>query len=250
MTEFYYNTTLEQFFKDWYPHDTDSTDYVQLLRSMNDDNSINKLVKKHDKLLDKIQSFQYRLSTKPNDWYRYDYYNDSMLWVELDFFLNKQIERVFNGYNEITEDMQLQCLVNLKPAMNRNAIIQNILPKCSEPVRNVYEELKTSIKYKEETLKILSQYDIGTNGYKTNKLSYIQSMKKLIKKGYIKDSRDSAFENNVGIGYFPDLSSKIKSIVLIIVIIPIVVLLIYVIGKVFIFVLCLLALLSLVGKGK
>ena len=75
-------------------------------------------------------------------------------------------------------------------------------------------------------------------------------MKKLIKKGYIKDSRDSAFENNVGIGYFPDLSSKIKSIVLIIVIIPIVVLLIYVIGKVVIFVLCLLALLSLVGKGK
>lgn len=45
MTEFYYNTTLEQFFKDWYPHDTDSTDYVQLLRSMNDDNSIKKLVK-------------------------------------------------------------------------------------------------------------------------------------------------------------------------------------------------------------
>ena len=131
MTEYYYiNTILEQFFKDWYPYDTDSADYVQLLRGMNDENSIKELVKIHDKLLDKILSLQYRLLTKPDDWYRYDYLpnDNSSLLKELDFFLNKQIERVFNSYNEITEEIELQCIVNLRPAMNRNGIIQNIYP--------------------------------------------------------------------------------------------------------------------------
>ena len=95
MTEFYYiNTILEQFFKDWYPHDTDQTDYVQLLRDMNNENSIKELVKVHNKLLDKILSLQYRLLTKPDDWYRYDYlpnYNSSIL-KELDFFLINKLK--------------------------------------------------------------------------------------------------------------------------------------------------------------
>lgn len=35
MAEYYYiNTILKLFFKVWYPHDTDQTDFVQLLRDM------------------------------------------------------------------------------------------------------------------------------------------------------------------------------------------------------------------------
>ena len=251
MTDFYYiNTILEQFFKDRYPHDTDQTDYVQLLRSMNDDNSIKGLVKKNDKLLDKILSLQYY--TIPDDWYRYDYLPDdnSSLLKELEFFLNKQIERVFNSCNEITEEMELQCLINLRPAMNREGIIRNIIPKCSESVRNEYEDIKTSIKYKEEAPEYLTPYNIGTNGYKANLRPYIQTMKKLIKIGYVKDLRDCTFEKRANINYLPNTSSKIKAIVSVIVIIPIAFLLIFAIGKVVAIVLCLLASLSFVRKGR
>lgn len=253
MTEYYYiNTIIEQFFKDWYPYDTDSADYVQLLRGMNDENSIKELVKIHDKLLDKILSLQYRLLTKPDDWYRYDYLpnDNSSLLKELDFFLNKQIERVFNSYNEITEEIELQCIVNLRPAMNRNGIIQNILPKCSEHVRIVYEEIKTSIKYKEEAPEHLTPYNIKTNEYNANLLPYIQTMKKLIKYGYIKDLRDSTFENRAKISYIPDTKSLVNLIVSIVIIIPIAIILLYAIGKAFLFVLVILALLSYVWKGR
>lgn len=253
MTEYYYiNTILEQFFKDWYPYDTDSADYVQLLRGMNDENSIKELVKIHDKLLDKILSLQYRLLTKPDDWYRYDYLpnDNSSLLKELDFFLNKQIERVFNSYNEITEEIELQCIVNLRPAMNRNGIIQNILPKCSEHVRIVYKEIKTSIKYKEEAPEHLTPYNIKTNEYNANLLPYIQTMKKLIKYGYIKDLRDSTFENRAKISYIPDTKSLVNLIVSIVIIIPIAIILLYAIGKAFLFVLVILALLSYVWKGR
>ena len=253
MTEYYYiNTIIEQFFKDWYPYDTDSADYVQLLRGMNDENSIKELVKIHDKLLDKILSLQYRLLTKPDDWYRYDYLpnDNSSLLKELDFFLNKQIERVFNSYNEITEEIELQCIVNLRPAMNRNGIIQNILPKCSEHVRIVYEEIKNSIKYKEEAPEHLTPYNIKTNEYNANLLPYIQTMKKLIKYGYIKDLRDSTFENRAKISYIPDTKSLVNLIVSIVIIIPIAIILLYAIGKAFLFVLVILALLSYVWKGR
>ena len=253
MTEYYYiNTILEQFFEDWYPHDTDPTDYVQLLRGMNDENSIKELVKIHDKLLDKILSLRYRLLTKPDDWYRYDYLPDdnSSLLNELDFFLNIQIERVFNSYNETTEEMELECLVNLRPAINRNGITQNMLPKCSEHVRKVYEDIKPSIIFKEEAPEHLTPYNIQTNEYNANLLPYIQTMKKLIKLGYQKDLRDSAFENRANISYIQDSKSLIYIILPIIITIPIVIFLIYAIGKAILFVLIILALLSYVWKGR
>lgn len=251
MNEFYYiNTILEHFFKDRYPHDTDRTDYVQLLRGMNDEKSIKGLVKTHDKLLEKILSLQYQI--RPDDWYRYEYIAEevSLLLKELDFFLNKQIERVFNSYIDITEKMELQCLVNLRPTTNRNDIIQNILSKCSEHVRNVYEDIKTSIKNKEEAPELLTPYNFQTNGYRANLPIYIQAMKKLIKLGYVKDLRDCTFERQAKINYFSDSSSEIIFFISIIVIIPMLFLLTFVIGKVIFFVFVILALLGIVGKGR
>lgn len=253
MTEYYYiNTILEQFFKDRYPYDTDKTDYVQLLRGMNDEETIKGLVKAYNKLLDKILSLQYNLLTKPDDWYRYNHLpnENSSLLKELDYFLNKQIERVFDSCDEITEEMELQCLVNLRPAKNRNNIIQNILSKCSEHVKNEYEEIKTSIIIKEEAPEHLTPYNIQTNEYNANLLPYVQAMKTLIKSGYIKDLRDSAFESHAKISYIQDTRSFIIIIVSIVIVIPIAIFLVYAIGKAIFFVLIILSLLSFIWKGR
>ena len=75
-------------------------------------------------------------------------------------------------------------------------------------------------------------------------------MKKLIKYGYIKDLRDSTFENRAKISYIPDTKSLVNLIVSIVIIIPIAIILLYAIGKAFLFVLVILALLSYVWKGR
>ena len=245
----YINSKLEQFFKDWYPHDTDRTDYVQVLRDMNEVNSIKKLVEIHDRLLDKILSLKYQLISMPTEWYLYDHSSEELM--ELDSLLNKQIERVFDSCNKPTDDFEIKCLVNLRPAKNRIEVFKNILPRCSENVRKVYEDIRQCIKIKEDAPTHLTPYNINTNEYKDNLNPYIHAIKRLIKTGYIRDLRDISFETQAKIEYIQD----IKSLLLII---PIVLLLIFVFAyffsKVGIFSLILLmglpgALISFLKKG-
>ena len=212
---------LLDYFDSSYNSDTDRTDYAQYLLTMLDCNSIKGLIKIYDKVLRKFL-VKYNgignVELVSESWYNiYSLSNDTRVyWLELNTFLNENIERIFN-IQDYSDDLAIACFINLREAHNFNKIWQTILSKSSDNVSNVTEDLENDLYVVNDAPNHISPNDIGTNGYRDYKSKYIKSIKKLINYGYIRSIKDKTFELKNKISYFPNKKSLFQFVAIILI---------------------------------
>ena len=223
---------LVDYFNSQYPHDTDRVNYAQYMLSMNDKYSIDDFVKIYNDVLNKLLSYFYGDSENyPSTWW--DYSTNYIVYAsklkELDIFFNQQVERLFDARKVLNDKFILECMVNLKPASNRNQIAQRFIASYQEPGKKGIYDAVSCMKEVEKARKHISPYNIDTNEYREYKDQYIEEIKKLIKLGYVKNLKDISFETNTKISYIASMKSMGVAILLAI---PLVVIFVYLLKEI------------------
>lgn len=224
-------SNLLDYLDSWYDNDTDRTNYARYLLTMQDSLSVKNLIHIYNKVLwkfivkynglgkeDLISETWYDINTLSND--------TRVYWRSLNVFLNENIERIFNS-QEYSDKLALECITNLRDAINCDEIMTNIFSKSSDVVTSVKDKIISSLAVVNEAPDNMSPFNLDTNGYLRYKSKYIENVKYLISLGFVKSIKDTTFEMKTKISYMPDTKSWVYFILACIALIPIVVLLMH-----------------------
>ena len=242
-------SNLLEYLDNWYANDTDRTNYAKYLLTMQETNTINKLINIYDKVLWKF-ILQYngfgKADLVSDTWYNINDLSDDtkVYWKSLNVFLNENIKRLFDS-QDYTDKLSLECITNLREASNCDGIRKEILSKSSENVTSIQEKVLSSLSVVNNAPKYISPYNLDTNGCLDYKSKYINNIKYLISLGFIKSIKDSSFELKTNINYIPNTKTLIKIIICCIAIVPIVILLTKYLFIGIFAILCVLALLKM-----
>ena len=238
-------SSLFAYFNSRYGGDTERTNYAHVLESMKQEGDVNALVKTYNKVLHKILLIYYRSEDNfPSYWVEFMTEDQQWLWEDLKAYLNDQIKRVFDE-NPYSDELALECIVNLREGRNDRIIRGYISSKSSDEVNSTIEDIIACKKTVHDAPKHMSQFNMDTNEHREYKPKYIDDIKYLIKNGYHKGYNDVYYEMQTKISYIPNTKSIIILIVLLLLLIPVVMFVIhYALIGIFI-IICILALMKM-----
>lgn len=217
---------LLELFDSWYEHDTDRLNYAQYLLTMQNAQSIKDMIEIYNKVLwkfilryngigkeDLVSETWYDINTLSIDTREY--------WRSLDVFLNENILRLFNS-QDYTDELAVECFINLRETSNYYSSRQSIISKSTAEASSTMDKLESSLSIVTDAPNHISPYNLETNGYREYKPKYIDSIKEILRHGYIKSIKDSAFELKNKIYYFQDNKSVVKFVAIMAIILIIV----------------------------
>lgn len=215
-------SSLFDYFNSRYGGDTERTDYAHFLESMKQEQKVHSLVKTYNKVLKKILLIYYRSEDNfPSYWVESMTEDQQWLWEDLKAYLNEQIKRVFDE-NPYSDELALECIVNLRESRNDGKIRSYISSKSSDEVNSALKDIIACKKTIHDAPKYMSKFNMDTNGYREYKPQYIDDINYLIKNGYHKGYNDNYYEMQTKISYSPDTKSIIIFVVLLLLLIPVV----------------------------
>ncbi len=199
----YSGTAIYQYLQVKYPLDTDRTNYVYILCSMETKQSVGDLIGIYGKILRKWVTYEYgEEECHSGTWCDYgfgDYYNKE--YNSLKDILNKEILRLFEN-KEYSDKFALECITNLRYTQDMEDIGNLIASKSSEKVKLLVKDIFESKKRILEAWKYLKSDYKGTNGFVAYEAKYIQDMKFLINNGLYRGSDFGSLELATGINYY------------------------------------------------
>lgn len=238
-------SSLFDYFNSRYGGDTERMNYTYVLESMKQEQKVHSLVKTYNKVLKKILLIYYRSEENfPSYWVEFMTEDQQWLWEDLKAYLNDQIKRVFDE-NPYSDELALECIVNLREGRNDGVIRSYISSKSSDKVNSALKNILACKKTVHEAPKHMSQFNMDTNDYREYRPQYINDIKFLIQNGYHKGYNDNYYEMQTKISYFPDTKSLIIFVFLILLLIPVALFVMHYVFIGIIMVLCIIALIKM-----
>lgn len=250
-------SNLLNYFDSLYENDTDCTSYADFLLSMQSESKIEDLIKNYDKCLWKF-IVNYEAGGKEefvsDTWYDFNALPDDTkkYWSELNCFLNENIERLFFS-QEYSDKFALECITNLRESPNYRTIRNGIFAKSSENVTSLKDKIISSLEIIDLAPRRISNLKTDSNGYIKQKNLYIENIKFLIKKGFIKSIKDITFESKSNISYFSGNYSFLNIVKTVLFIIACLIggfAILYLLSYAYIGIVIIIAILSIAIKGK
>lgn len=227
-SKYSYSRVLD-FLQDAYLCNSDNINYAKYLLNMNEQSTIEALIKIYDKVMRALPDFVYGKNYVPDYWYFYELWPGPKVNLHEDIHncLNVNILRIYLAQENPSDEFAYKCLANLRLGPNTDEIHRTIISTQGSLDSLVVEQISNTRKGVNDIRHESFNYGAGSNGMKLLEEKYVNCRKYLSQYGYIASIIEKTFEYKKGVYYAESSEDKRNKIIgLIIVIIVLALLLV------------------------
>lgn len=111
--------------------------------------------------------------------------SEVILWLQLDYFFNQNIKRLFDASNKLTDKFCLKCIINLRESNNCEELFEYIISRSPVTIQSYRDRLLSLISTNNKLCTAVTKHDIVSQNKKViNK--YFKTIEVAKIQGYIK----------------------------------------------------------------